>query len=75
MLFRKLSFLSYTALAFLVIGFVSCTPLNHSNNNGNNNSSSTYSSDYLFDINAVPEIKLTVELDDWNELLNNYDIN
>lgn len=32
-------------------------------------------SEYIFDITALPEIKLTVKLKDWNALLTYYDIN
>ena len=33
------------------------------------------SSDYVFDINALPEITITVPLAEWNLLLENFDIN
>lgn len=33
------------------------------------------SSDYVFDITSLPEITITVPLEEWNLLLSNYDIN
>ncbi len=52
-----------------------CNPIEEVPGENNTTKPTTYTSDYLFDIDAIPEIKLTVELDDWNNLLRMYDIN
>ena len=53
---------------------VGCKPQNTPEQNPQNDSVSTHRDlDYLFDIESVPQITLTLTEEDWNTYLSNFD--
>lgn len=70
----------YGLLTLLLVFCISCTPqngpdLNQPDPTGTDDPSTRRNSDYLYDITALPVIRLTVTEKDWNTYLNNFDQN
>ncbi len=67
-MFKKNIYLRFLLVLLL---FINCNP----EQNETQNNDVVVATTELFNINDLPEIKLTVPLKDWNKLLTNYDLN
>ena len=64
----------YVYIVFAALALIACSPHNEPDVNPVRNDSSIHRDlDYLFDLDAVPEITLTLTESDWNIYLSNFD--